>query len=174
MIRKAAGWVNGVVGFIAGVIAIVTYVRQEPVRAIDMELHPADWLLLAGVCFGVLAAVATHPIAERRRRIRLARSSRFERLLPRVKGIRKLVLQRPSRSARAAPIRNVEIGLIIADTQAALAALGVDFPFRELGEYPVFIDMLERGALREAQRRFPAPRAERPVFRLFRWLRRSG
>ncbi len=146
-------WVSGGIGVVAGVLGIVSAVG-EPLKVVgDMEVHPTAWVLLATVFTSVCCALVVPGLFERWWAApRRARVERFRELLPRIQGIREdthrsAALVEPDEDLR------FDIARRMADVGACLRHLGVEFSFRE-PDFPRFIDMLERGAIREAVRAF--------------------
>ena len=161
-------WVSGGIGVVAGALGIVSAVG-EPLKVVgDMEVHPTAWVLLATVFTSVCCALVVPGLFERWWAApRRARVERFRELLPRIQGIREdthrsAALVEPDEDLR------FDIARRMADVGACLRHLGVEFSFRE-PDFPRFIDMLERGALREAVRAFSL--SERPAAaRWWAWL----
>ena len=151
-------WVSGGFGFVSSVLGVVAH-ACGPLKVVgDVEIHPAGWALAASVAFAVLGALLVQPLIIAPRRARVAR---FRGLLPRVLAVR-------NRQVDGTQAEFEQMGLTTQDdVRAALSKLGIDFGATR-PHTPVFCDMLERGALREAQKRFPLHRPSP------RWFGPSG
>lgn len=151
----------------ASTLTVVTATR-EPLKVIgDMDVHATAWILLATVAFSLCGASMTPIIdrwlfAPRRERI-----DRFRQLKPRVDAIienlYRGIRDRPHRTRPEQSNRdeNIELQRLESELDVRLRAIGVGPIPLDVEKYSVLADMMERGALREAPKRFPVPRTSR-------------
>ena len=161
-------WVSAALGVTASVLAIVAKL-SKPLKVLgDMEVHATAWVLVATVFFGMFGASLHQVIdrwvfAPRRERV-----SRFQQLKPEVdrvlQNLYRGIRDRPHRSqpAHSSYAENVEMLQLTSALNVRLRAIGVG-PTTGLDpeEYLILVDMMERGALREARKRFPLPKCRR-------------
>ena len=151
MILQICRWVTGGLSVTASIIAIVSAV-EGPLKVIgETEIHATAWVLLAAVSVSVLGALLVQPliecwwIAPRRARI-----NRFREMLPRV-----LLVKTPlDQGVTLTEAQKRQYAVYRADLRASLRKLDIDID-GAIAEISIFTDMLERGALREAQKAFP-------------------
>ena len=169
MIQRPAGWVFGCLGVVANVIGIWTAWSDESLKVVgEVELHPAGWALLAAAFTGLWGALVVRPLFERwwtaPRRDRI---QRFKALLPEIIEVRAGFRRDSPLEGGPRPKNDPKYWSDLfgqKDLQAKLRTLGIELYSVKYDEYSVLIDMAERGAVSEAQRRFPL-RSSRPVVR---------
>ena len=158
-------WVSGGLGVTSSALAIAAAV-DEPLKLIgDMQVHAAAWVIVATVFFAMFCASMHQLIdlwmfAPRRERI-----ARFRGLKAEVEKILSNyyqgIVDRPHRKRPedSSYTQNVELLRITTGLNVRLRALGIGSingkPADIVVEHEALIDMMERGALKEARKRFP-------------------
>ena len=165
-------WVSGGLGVTSSALAIAAAVG-EPLKLIgDMEVHAAAWVIVATVFFAMFCA-SIHQFIDRwvfaPRRERIAR---FRALKAEVDKILSNFYQgihdRPHRKRPedSSYTQNVELLRITSGLNVRLHALGIgSVNGKTIVEYETLMDIMERGALKEARKRFPLA--------MRRWWRRT-
>ena len=153
--RMATGVATGIT-IVTGGLMFLSW-ASGPLRVVgDVEVHPAGWALVAGISASVLGVLLLHPFFIVPWQ---ASVERFRSLLPRVQGIRKRQFESSDEDSEAVTLMHDSA---VHDATAALHTLGVRLSSAfSPHDFPILLDMMERGALREARKRFPIKRRSR-------------
>ena len=155
MAGRIARWVFGAVSFVASVIAIDGWLRDRGPESVfgSLEVHPAGWALISAVSVGVFGALVSPWILPRLQK----RKHEFMRLGSEIRAMRTVLIHKDDELVMSPKDRLFDLG-------TRLERLGVDLlgPKDEV-DYAAFIEMAERGAWREARRRFPLGRRRQRV-----------
>lgn len=174
-LARAWQWVTGSLSLVASVLAIVSHVGGPLKLVGGLEVHPTAWILVVTVFAGLFGASVVHPVIDRwmlapwRARVERFRGLKQEIVAVR-NGFDQDLADRAHRQERGAPraalgpqrLRHLHE---MADMDARLRNLGIGF-FGSSGgdmDFATLIDMMERGALREAQKRFPLSERRQPT-----------
>ena len=141
----------------------ITTARGEPLKVVgNVEVHATGWFLLGVVFLGLFGA-SMAPIIDRWLfEPRRQRTLRFGELKPEVdrilKNLYRGIRDRPNRAQpeHSSPAENLEMLELTNGLNVRLRAIGVgQITGLDVTEYLTLVDMMERGALREARKRFP-------------------
>ena len=141
----------------------ITTARGEPLKIVgNVEVHPTGWFLLGVVFLGLFGATMAPTIDRWLFEPRRRRTLRFAKLKPEVdrilQNLYRGIRDRPSRAQpeHSSRAENLDLLEFTNGLNVRLRAIGVgEITGLDVTEYLILVDMMERGALREARKRFP-------------------
>lgn len=168
MMQRVAGWVFGCMAIVADVMGIWTARSDESLKVIgEVELHPAGWALLAAAFTGLWGALVVPTLVERWWTARhQERIRRFKALLPEIVEVRAGLRRDSPLEGGPRQEDDPEYWTDLfrqKDLEAKLRTLGIALYSVKYDEYSILIDMAERGAAGEAQKRFGVRSTRRVV-----------